>query len=481
MISKLGPLLLISAFAWAQPEVSPDRRVTFRVVAPKASEVLLSGEFMKGTKPLEKDATGVWSVTVGPLEPEIYYYNLTIDGVKTIDPGNPDVKTGSTPSTISSILEVKGDRAAFYDGQPVPHGEIHTNWYHSKSLGTLRRVTVYTPPGYEAAANVRYPVLYLFHGANADEAAWTRLGHVNLILDNLLAANKAKPFVVVMPFGYGVPPGAPRTADSPDNTTQFSRDLLQDLIPFVQARYRVSTHRTDRAIAGLSMGGGESLSIGLSHIDLFAYVAGFSAGLRAADISSTFGPAVASPATVNDKLKLLWVGCGTEDGLFAANRAFDAFLTEHQIKHIFHESSGAHTWMVWRRYLNELAPRLFQPTIPAADPPPLPGKGWRNIHSCIEANGRIAARRSTEVSGRTQCRGLIGASNSLLGPSNQFFQTLSGAWFVILQRQDAFVNRIQYPRGLRKEQGFQFRGGRDPVARAQDNRGRVEVIEAELR
>jgi enterochelin esterase family protein len=264
MTSKLGSLLLVSAVGWAQPEISPDRRVTFRVVAPKASEVLLSGEFMKGTKPLEKDAKGEWSVTVGPLEPEIYFYNLTIDGVKTIDPRNPDVKTGSTPSTIASILEIKGKGAAFYDGQPVPHGEIRTNWYHSKSLGTLRRVTVYTPPGYDAASNMRYPVLYLFHGANADEAAWTRLGHVNLILDNLLAAHKARPFVVVMPFGYGVLPGTTRTAGGPDNTTQFSRDLLEDLIPFVQARYRVSTDRTDGAIAGLSMGGGESLSIGLS-------------------------------------------------------------------------------------------------------------------------------------------------------------------------------------------------------------------------
>src|SRR5947208_17035572 len=163
---------------------------------------------MKGSKRLEKDAKGVWSVMIGPVDPEIYYYNFTIDGVKTIDPGNPNVKTGSTASTISSVLEVKGEKPAFYDGQPVPHGEIRTDWYHSKSVNSLRRLTVYTPPGYDANASTRYPVLYLFHGANADETAWTRLGHVNLILDNLLAAGKAKPFLVVMPFGSCVPPGA---------------------------------------------------------------------------------------------------------------------------------------------------------------------------------------------------------------------------------------------------------------------------------
>jgi hypothetical protein len=191
------------------PEVGPDRRVTFRLNAPKATEVLLSGEFMQGSRTLEKNPSGLWSLTIGPLDPEIYHYNFTIDGVRTIDPGNPDVKTGSTPSTISSILEVRSETPAFYDGQTVPHGEIRTHWYHSKSLAKLRRLTVYTPPAYDRDSKTRYPVLYLFHGANADESAWHRLGRANLILDNLFAAGKAKPFIVVMPFGYGVPPGSP--------------------------------------------------------------------------------------------------------------------------------------------------------------------------------------------------------------------------------------------------------------------------------
>ena len=177
----------------ASPESAADRRVTFRLIAPHAREVLLTGEFMAGSRALESDASGLWSLTIGPIDPEIYHYNFTIDGVRTIDPGNPKVKTGSTPSTIASVLEVHGDRPAFYDGQAVPHGEIRTHWYQSKSLKALRRLTVYTPPGYDESATARYPVLYLFHGANADENAWHRLGRANLILDNLLAAGKTRP------------------------------------------------------------------------------------------------------------------------------------------------------------------------------------------------------------------------------------------------------------------------------------------------
>jgi enterochelin esterase-like enzyme len=345
------------------PEVGPDRRVTFRLLAPKASEVTLTGEFMEGNKSLQKDDKGVWSVTLGPLEPEIYNYNFTIDGVRTIDPNNPNVKTGSTASTIASILEVRGEGPAFYDGQAVPHGEVRTHWYGSKSLNALRRLTVYTPPGYDQNVKVRYPVLYLFHGANADETAWIRLGHANLILDNLLAGGKTKPFVVVMPFGYGVPPGTPPLAAGggpSDNTALFSRDLLEDVIPFIQSQYRVYTDREHRAVAGLSMGGGESLGIGLNHLELFSYVAGFSAALRAGEFQKTFAGLAAHPQDANRNLHLLWIGCGNQDSLFAASKSFSEFLTEQKIKYVFRESTGAHTWINWRRYLNEFAPLLFR-------------------------------------------------------------------------------------------------------------------------
>jgi enterochelin esterase-like enzyme len=346
----------------SSPEIAPDRHVTFRLYAPKATEVRLTGEFVEGGKSLSKDEKGVWSITVGPIAPEMYHYNFIVDDVRIIDPSNPRLKTGSTPSTLMSILDIRGDHPRFYDPQLVAHGEIRTHWYQSKSLNALRRVNVYTPPGYDEARQNRYPVLYLLHGANLDETAWTRFGRVNLILDNLLAAGKAQPFIVVMPFGYGVasdtmPPGP--GAGASQNTNRFGRDLLEDVIPLIESKYRVSTSRDQRAIMGLSMGGGQALGIGLSHPELFSYVGGFSAALRPAEFEKTFVGIIENPAATNAKLHLLWIGCGTEDGLFPAAKNFSEFLDQHKIKHTFHTSSGAHTFMVWRNYLNEVAPLLF--------------------------------------------------------------------------------------------------------------------------
>jgi enterochelin esterase-like enzyme len=342
------------------PEVGADRRVTFRLRAPEAHSVVLTGEFLKGTNQFVKGTDGVWSLTVGPLEPEIYSYNFTIDGVRTIDPGNANVKSGSIANTTSSLLEVRGDGPTFYDGQSVPHGEIRTDWYPSKSLNQLRRLTVYVPPGYHNDLQTRLPVLYLLHGAQADETAWTKLGHVNLILDNLLAAQKIKPFLVVMPFGYGVDPNAP----DPDrqNTARFSRDLLEDVIPYVESHYRAETNRDERAIIGLSMGGGEALSIGLNHLELFSYVGGFSAGIGGStNFSKTYSSLIANPERANSQLHLLWIGCGKQDGSHLKElQNFAEFLTQNKIQYTLRETGGAHTWMVWRRYLNEVAPMLFR-------------------------------------------------------------------------------------------------------------------------
>ncbi len=362
-------IILLPVVAFAQsgairsPEVSADRYVTFRISAPNATSVTVAGEFMRGTTPLTKNPQRVWSATVGPIEPELYNYNFTIDGVKTIDPNNPEVKTGSTPSTIQSMLTVPGGRPAFYDVQPVPHGEIHTHWYESKSLKMSRRLTVYTPPGYAGKnTGTRYPVLYLFHGANADETTWTKLGRVNAILDNLLASGKAKPFVVVMPFGYGILPGTPGqdpAAGFAPSDALFSRDLLEDVIPFIDSNYRVIADRDHRAIAGLSMGGGQSLGIGLNHLDLFSYVGGFSAALGNEPFSKTYSSLTANTASSNKKLHVLWIGCGADDQFFSSNENLSKFLTMSGIQHVFHKSDGAHTWINWRRYLNEFAPLLF--------------------------------------------------------------------------------------------------------------------------
>ena len=357
-------LLALPVLAHAQqagrivsPEVLPDGRVTFRLNAPKAGEVTLTGEFLKGPRSFAKDADGVWSVTVGPIAPEVYHYNFTIDGVRTIDPANPQLKTGSTASTITSVLEIRHPSPAFYDARPVPHGDIRTHWYHSTSLDSVRRLTVYTPPGYEKNRSTRHPVLYLFHGANADENAWYRLGRANLILDNLLAAGTIQPFIVVMPFGYGVPPGGPQA----DNTAKFGRDLIEDVIPYIESNYRAHTDRDRRAIVGLSMGGGQAMRIGLNNIDLFSYVGGFSSGLgNAANHPKTYAKLVANAGEANRRLKLVWIGCGREDGQFGQSKSLSDFLTANKVTHTFRETDGAHTWMVWRRYLHEISPLLFK-------------------------------------------------------------------------------------------------------------------------
>jgi enterochelin esterase-like enzyme len=348
-----------AAPALKSPEIAADRQVTFRLRAPKASEVVLTGEFLKADQKLTKGADGVWSVTVGPVAPETYHYHFTVDGVRTLDPGNPQLKTGSTPNTIMNIVEVRGDQPFFYDGQAVPHGEIRTHWYHSKSLGGIRRVSVYVPPGYDKNPKAKYPVLYLLHGANLDETAWIRFGKANLILDNLLAAGKTKPYIVVMPFGYGVSPM--QRLELGKNTEAFGRDLREDLIPYIEGQFRALTDRDHRAIVGLSMGGGQALNIGLSHLELFSYVGGFSAAIRAGTegYEKTFASLIANPQATNNQLKLLWIGCGNNDGLFPAAKDFSAFLTKHNIKHTFRETEGEHTFMVWRRYLNEVAPQLF--------------------------------------------------------------------------------------------------------------------------
>ena len=334
--------------------------MTFRLNAPKATEVVLAGEFMRNPQPLAKDERGVWSVTIGPLEPEIYHYNFTVDGLRIVDPGNPDLKTGSTASTLQSSLEVRGDAPAFYDGQPVPHGEIRTHWYESKATKTLRRVTVYVPPGYDAATTTPYPVLYLLHGANADENAWHRLGRANHIMDNLLAAGKTRPFLIVMPFAYGIHPGTP--SGPGEAMAAFGRDLTEDLIPFIAARYRTLGDRDHRAFMGLSMGGGIALNLGLNKfLDHFAYIGGFSSGLGRADaLPQTYAGVATDPAAVNRKLRLLWIGCGRDDSAFAGSKALSDFLTASKIEHTFRETDGAHTWIVWRQYLAEVAPQLFR-------------------------------------------------------------------------------------------------------------------------
>jgi enterochelin esterase family protein len=340
------------------PEVQADRRVIFRLAAPRAAEVRLSGEFLKEPIAMTKDPQAIWTATVGPVEPEIYEYEFTVDGVAVLDPGNPAIKYNSRPGPLSNLLEVRSGTPAFYDAKPVPHGSVEIRPYTSKAVDGPRRLFIYTPPGYDGGS-ARYPVLYLLHGADGDETAWAAFGRANLILDNLIAEKKLRPLVVVMPFGYAYPPTGNIEAER--QRTDFSKDLIDEAIPFVQSNYRVHTDRARRAIAGLSMGGGQALSIGLSRLDLFSRVAAFSGAVSRTPAES-FKDFVANPKKANEQLELLWIGCGTEDGLFAPNKSFSEFLKGKGIEHTFHASGGAHTWIVWRRYLREVAPLLFPQT-----------------------------------------------------------------------------------------------------------------------
>ncbi|MEZ5352122.1 MAG: alpha/beta hydrolase-fold protein [Bryobacteraceae bacterium] len=336
------------------PEVHADRRVTLRMRAPNAKQVALVTDWMgRGeSKPLTKDGDGVWSVTVGPLEPSTYIYSFQVDGVTMADPVNPRVKLRAFGS--GSFVEVP-DRGAVWQERDVPHGKVEINWQKSSVLGgETRWIWIYTPPGY-AQSGKRYPVLYLLHGSNDTAAGWTMAGQANFIFDNLLAEKKMTPMVVVMPFGHAVPFGQ-REARGKDNGALFEDYLLRDVIPTVRANYRVETGRERTAIAGLSMGGGQALRIGFGHMDLFSAVGAFSAAVPQ-DFESAFG---ASLKDANAKLKTVWFGCGKQDSLFGRAEKLDELLTARGVGHTFLATDGAHNFTIWRKHLAEFAPLLFR-------------------------------------------------------------------------------------------------------------------------
>jgi enterochelin esterase-like enzyme len=341
------------------PEVHPDRTVTFRIKAPKASEVTLTGDWLGSAEPpkLTKDEQGLWSVTLGPFEPSIYIYSFTVDGLAIADPINPRMKLRA--STSASMFEVNDDPAAFWEAHDVPHGAVEINWEKSKVInGETRAIWVYTPPGYEKGAG-SYPVLYLLHGSNDTAAGWTTAGNANFVLDNLLSSKKIVPMIVVMPFGHATPFGVPTAQGAPTNDMVFEDYLLKDVIPVVEGKYRVAAGRQNRAIAGLSMGGGQSLRIGLGHLDLFSSVASFS-GAIPADFETRFAGLLKDSQAANTKLKVLWIGCGKQDSLFPRSKNLSELLTKHEIKHTFVAIDGVHNYTAWRKFLADYSPLLFR-------------------------------------------------------------------------------------------------------------------------
>ena len=338
------------------PETGTGGAVVFRIVAPRAKEVLLGGEWMPGRRiPMARDASGVWSVRV-ELRPGLYSYLYHVDGVPTVDPQNPLTKTGRT---TQSMVEVQGEPPLFHAVREVPHGTVTMEWYRSSALGVVRRFLVYAPPGYRADQARRYPVLFLLHGLGDDESGWLQVGRAHAILDNLIAEGAAVPMLVVMPNGLmrEVCPER-RDADLGRNLEEFDRELMSDILPLIERNYRTQTTRDGRAIAGLSMGGGQAVGIGLNHLESFNAVASFSGAL----LDPTHAFATIDRATAGSRLRpaLLWITCGRDDFLLDVNRRFVALLKERCIKHTWKLTAGAHTWAVWRDALHRLLPLLFR-------------------------------------------------------------------------------------------------------------------------
>ncbi len=342
----------------ASPVVSPDRKVTFRLKAPNAKEVKADGDWTKKPVVMAKDDKGIWSLTTEPLEPDLYGYYFIVDGTNIPDPSNTFMRVGT--KNIKSQVEVPGEKANFLAIQNVPHGALHEHWYFAPALKTTRRVLVYTPPGYDPASGKTYPVLYLLHGSGDDEAYWTQVGRANFIMDNLLAAKKAKPALIVMPFGHPSREAGAGKAKGGGGPNFMEKELLENVLPLVEKEYRVGKEANQRAIAGLSMGGGQALTIGLNNPTRFAYVGGFSSGGMGGNSAKTFATFLENPEKSNKQLKLLWIGCGEEDSLFASNSNFEKLLTSRNIRHEWEATPGyGHIYRLWRVYLSDLLPKLF--------------------------------------------------------------------------------------------------------------------------
>ena len=341
----------------SSPVIGNDGQVTFRLYAPKATEVLLrtEGPAPFANQPLAKGDSGVWTLTAR-VPADLYIYWFDVDGVAVADPRNNRPRVNMT--TVRSLLEVPGPASEFFAERAVPHGQVAAVHYQSKALGVPRRMQVYTPPGYLTSGQ-RYPVLYLLHGAGDNDQSWLMAGRANFIIDNLIAGGKAKPMIVVMPAGHtpAAPGGAPAATDA------FARDLLGDVVPYVEQNYRTLPGRQQRAIAGLSMGGQQTLNVGLTNLDKFSQLGVFSSGWFGQEGAATFAKnnaALFADPKLNDRIRLFWFATGKDDFVLPSTKAALALLDQHKVRYRYKETEGGHTWPNWRAYLNEFVPLLVR-------------------------------------------------------------------------------------------------------------------------
>jgi len=385
-ILVLLALTMLSALSFSQqalfgganiisPEINADNSVTFRFQAPDAKEVKLTGEWMPyqgwtpGSELMTRDDKGLWSYTTAPLASDLYGYSFLVDGIRNTDPNN--VYMVRDVATVTNILIVGGGKGDLYQVNDVPHGTVARRWYDSPSLGMKRRITIYTPAGYETSKQ-KYPVLYLLHGMGGDEEAWINLGRTSQILDNLIARGKAKPMIVVMPNGNVVQEAAPGESSLglkkpsmqlPNTMDGKYEETFTDIISFVEGNYNVITEKQGRAIAGLSMGGYHSLHISRFYPNMFDYIGLFSAAIMS-DPKVTSKVYDNIDATLQQQLKngfkLYWIGIGKTDFLYKNNVEFRSKLDAMKFPYVYRESEGGHTWTNWRTYLSEFAPQLFK-------------------------------------------------------------------------------------------------------------------------
>jgi enterochelin esterase-like enzyme len=343
----------ITSFAQRPPSISstdvhPDSRVTFKYYSKTAKKVMVSGEFLTAPQAMTRDTSGFWSVTVGPVEPDIYPYSFVVDSVQVADPNNKYIFANERFKR--SIVDIPGKTTLVHSLQNVPHGKISYRYYKSKTLGTTRQLLVYTPPGFNPNGTKKYPVLYLIHGGSDTEETWTKVGRANLIADNLISQGKAVPMIIVMPYGNV------RPAPIPD----FTKDVVNDIIPFVESNYPVLTDSDHRAVAGFSVGGGQTLNIGLTNTDKFAYICSYAPYTATEEFQKNFTNYSPDANKVNSQLKLFTISVGTEDFLYESVKKNIAMFEEKKIHVKSYIVPGGHNWMNCKQYLTTTLQEIFK-------------------------------------------------------------------------------------------------------------------------
>ena len=361
---RLTPELMAKLFppGVVSPEYNADGSATFRVLAPDAEKVEFECQMFEGVKPMTKGERGVWSVTVKPDQPDIYPYSFIIDGTKIADPNNVEIFPNE--GYKASLADFKGPEPDFQDLQKVPHGKVSYTWYTSNAVGFDRPVCIYTPPGYDPASDKKYPVLYLIHGMTDTYETWFKVGKVNNILDNLIAKGLAEPMIVVMPYANPYPEMMLRGLAkmyNPMDTKLTTEEFTESVVPFIEANYNVLTDADNRAIAGFSLGGRQTLACGLGNPDMFHYVCAFAPAIFGPEISANFENGTYAPAAeINEKMNLVWLSCGTSDFLYQSSLQLEKNFKERGIEHKTMYPGGGHTWMNCRDYITAVAQLLFK-------------------------------------------------------------------------------------------------------------------------